>query len=278
MKQLMFVPLLLTLFGSLQAVNNQSSVYGTTNPTYAPQNTTVTNVPDIYGNAVQPQIQTNRGMPSQNVPYQQGPNQFPGYNSGQYQDPNNDRFRSDIRSNPGQYGQSSYIQGQAPQGTYYQRQNLQGTYNQNQYNNEIYQNQNLYDQYQRGQENLNRGMQYQYNTPSINSQMRNLEAMNEQNVNHQNTTVQLKSSSPDKYSNDKYSTENDREINLKIRKQITGWFTDNYKNIAIITNNGKTLIEGFVDNQDAKNTLQNDAQKIQPNTSLNVQVGQSSTR
>jgi hypothetical protein len=157
MKKMMFIPILLTLFTSLQGSDTGSSVYGAPSPTYAPKATGIGS-PTI----TTPQTQINRGATPQIAPnLQDHRQQVLNNSSSQYANPNNEKFNSDARSNPGQAGQKSYIQGQDLQGTYYQGQNLQGTYNQNQYEKQLYQNQNLHEQYQRGQGSVNNNIPHQ---------------------------------------------------------------------------------------------------------------------
>ncbi len=79
--------------------------------------------------------------------------------------------------------------------------------------------------------------------------------------------------SPDEeHPQDRFATENDREINKKIRDKITGWFTDDYKTISISTNNGHTVIDGSVDSADDRTYLVDEVRKYFPEASVNVQV------
>lgn len=64
------------------------------------------------------------------------------------------------------------------------------------------------------------------------------------------------------YPKDQYKTENDRHINSKIRNKVTGWFTDNYKDIVIRTSDGIVVIEGFVITKDDQKKLNDELKEI----------------
>lgn len=49
-----------------------------------------------------------------------------------------------------------------------------------------------------------------------------------------------------KYPKDQYKTESDRAVNNRIREQITGWFSDHFKEIVLRTSEGVVVIDGFV--------------------------------
>jgi osmotically-inducible protein OsmY len=45
---------------------------------------------------------------------------------------------------------------------------------------------------------------------------------------------------------DSFNTPADKQLNMKIRDKITGWFRDTYPDISLNTSNGVVVIEGFV--------------------------------
>lgn len=89
-----------------------------------------------------------------------------------------------------------------------------------------------------------------------------------------NDQVQVRPSSESKetYPQDRFSTESDRRLNVKIRDKITGWFTNDYKNISLNTSNGRVTLEGSVDSDKAKNKLADEVRKIEGVTSVTDQV------
>lgn len=66
-----------------------------------------------------------------------------------------------------------------------------------------------------------------------------------------------------KHPGDQYKTQNDRLLNKKIRDQITGWFTDNYKEIIIKTADGVVVVEGFALSLDDHTKLNNEINKVE---------------
>src|SRR5262249_20601935 len=71
----------------------------------------------------------------------------------------------------------------------------------------------------------------------------------------QSDTQNTQTMTEKKYPQDRFASQEDRDINARIRNQITGWFTDKYKNIAIITANGVVTITGNVNNNDDLSNL-----------------------
>lgn len=86
--------------------------------------------------------------------------------------------------------------------------------------------------------------------------------------------------SDSKFPQDQAGTDADREINRKIRSKITGWFTDNYKNIALDTSNGVVTLNGFVKSDDQNAKLINEIRNINGVKSINdhIQIKQQPQR
>ncbi|MBA2727069.1 MAG: hypothetical protein H0U49_02715, partial [Parachlamydiaceae bacterium] len=76
------------------------------------------------------------------------------------------------------------------------------------------------------------------------------------------------------YPQDSASTQGDREINKKVRDAITGWFTDDYKNIFLNTSHGKLAINGYVESEKAKTKLVDEIRKMYPDANVNVKVSE----
>lgn len=211
--------------------------------------------------------------------------------------------------NPQNYNQNFNTGSEA--GNYSQRQNAYGSqYNQsplNQNRNQDSRNMGSYNNYSNPQNNPTGDYRQGYSNPnqnysnpdsnyqdnnfnnrdlkrsedSIRTPYGNLQAANDQY-----TPNQLKDQHPNYSSNaqktlpndthphahDRYTTEKDHEINMQIREKITGWFTDDYKTITINTNNGHTVIEGYVDNADNLSYLTQTLKKYFPEAVIKVQV------
>lgn len=75
-----------------------------------------------------------------------------------------------------------------------------------------------------------------------------------------------------KYPQDSASTEPDRILNGKIRDQLSGWFTSQYDNLVISTNNGVVTITGMVDNDDELKKINDKLKKVNGIKSINNQV------
>lgn len=65
-----------------------------------------------------------------------------------------------------------------------------------------------------------------------------------------------------KYPQDAASTLHDRQINAKIRSNLSGWFSNGYENIAIRTANGVVVISGTVDNPQDIQKIKDHLKKI----------------
>lgn len=155
-----------------------------------------------------------------------------------------------------------------------------GGYNQTPYNqsndhfNQVNPNNQTQTYYNRSQANGNNNQQYDYYNPG-NSSNANQSYYNKSssNTNQPNGSVSKEQTySEKKYPQDSYSSEVDRQLNGKIREKITGWFTDNYKDIALNSNNGVVTVSGFVKSNDDINKLVNEIRKIDGVRSVNSNV------
>lgn len=75
-----------------------------------------------------------------------------------------------------------------------------------------------------------------------------------------------------KFPQDRAATESDRQLNDKIRNKITGWFSDNFKHIALNTNNGVVTINGYVDSNNDIEKLQKELRKVEGVRSINAHI------
>lgn len=88
------------------------------------------------------------------------------------------------------------------------------------------------------------------------------------NYNRSNTSY------AEKYPRDTYATPADQDINMRIRKKFSGWFSDDYKDIMLHTDNGMVTIDGYVDSENDRQKLTDKIRKIEGvrNISNNTQV------
>jgi osmotically-inducible protein OsmY len=76
------------------------------------------------------------------------------------------------------------------------------------------------------------------------------------------TTERQAASSKD-FPQDRASSAADEQLNKKIRDKVSkGWFSNSYKEIALITNNGFVVLEGVVENPKEQEKLITELQKI----------------
>jgi osmotically-inducible protein OsmY len=309
MNKFLFVPFLLTLFAGVNADYSTSSNYGySTNNSYpdrynGPGQIDVRVNRGYQSNTPYYQGQKDQGYYQDSDRYSdmrysnrmdgqsynqgsgcQGPYCNDKYNQNQSRDYQNQNW-----SNQNQSGQGSYRDGMQNKYNrptsegYIQDRNLQAMNDRDprdqNMGNRSMNDDRTYDRDTNYRNMNNRDMsdERMYDRDANYRNMNNRD-MTDERINNQNYTSNQNPSTTShsrystKYPQDKYNTENDREINEKIRKKITGWFTDDYLNISIDTENGKTSIGGFVDNQDALDDLKEDVKKVQPNATINVQV------
>ncbi|MBA3239340.1 MAG: BON domain-containing protein [Parachlamydiaceae bacterium] len=218
----------------------------------------------------------------------------------QYQNQQNDGYNQ-------QRGYSS--QGQAPQGYYNQRndqnfqqrndqnfqRNTQYDYqqsNQNQSYNQDHQNQPSNQSYNRDQQNqsnqsYNRDQQNQSNQSYNRDQQRNDNTYGSQNDSTQRSSNQSNTRTTSgsntqydqKYSQDTASNTQDRELNAKIRNQLSdGWFSTSYETVVLKTNNGVVTLSGTVDKMEDGQKLVGDIKAIEGVKSVNNQLTVKNTR
>lgn len=65
-----------------------------------------------------------------------------------------------------------------------------------------------------------------------------------------------------KFAKDTAVTPADHELNKNIRSEITGWFSNDYNDIVIATNNGVVTITGFVPSQEAFDKLTTEVKEV----------------
>lgn len=132
--------------------------------------------------------------------------------------------------------------------------------------------------YNRSSSNLNQPEAYNDSWGTRNYNNRAISQSNDatdtRNDTRNNNNTQIATDS--KFPQDRAASDNDRQINDKIRDKITGWFTNHYKNIALITSNGIVTINGYVNNNDDLGTLVVDIKKVDGVKAVNnnVQVKQ----
>ncbi len=261
MKKIILIPVLLCFLSSVYADNIDSSVYGRPSPIYGNRNTVSTQLPNQYI-PYQTNVSTYTDNPVQISPYPQYQPQ--DYYYGQYQQP--------------EYNVEQYSNSRSD-GIYERRGRTQVQYG----GNNLDQNRPTQTLDTRGSY-YNDGIQNQSINPNLNNygNMKNLQASNDRSYrgNYGNgsalaegqSAVQEQPLTSELPLQDRYTDQSDHEMNLKIRSAITNWKTNDYENIAINTSNGKTIVDGYVVSQEAKNFLFDNVRKIQPNASFNVQV------
>lgn len=254
MKKLLFVPMFLSVFSSAYAnypgqnsYQNQSSYPG------SPQG--------YYTQPSSRQGYSNQGQGYSN----QGQNYY-------------DQGQGYSQQGP---GQAYYYQGQGP--SYQQGYPSQGqgypSQGQAHYHNQGY------ERYQHGQDNYQQELNY-YDPSSQGHQQAHPQDGSSQNwYSQEQNYYEGKASAvapeaSDKYPQDRATSEKDRELNAKIRDKITGWLTNDYKNISLKTANGVVTIEGNVATIEAKKKLNDEIRKISGVNSVNdfTQVKDQGTR
>ncbi len=80
------------------------------------------------------------------------------------------------------------------------------------------------------------------------------------NVNNQ---IVVQASKPGDYSQDRWNTDQDRQLNSKIRSKLSGWFSTAYDGVILQTNNGVVILWGTVKNVDDQGKLTAEVQKIE---------------
>ena len=193
------------------------------------------------------------------------PNQ--GSSSSQYNQNSNSDYQDDNGSSTSRYNPNSDYQNRnsSPSSQYNQNPNIQ--------NRGAYQGSSP-SKYAQNSDDQDRDSDYdQDNDSSSNKKSKDSYYTAQTNRNIQEDDSDVKTSE-NKYPQDSASTDVDRKINAKIRNKITGWFSDNYKNIAIKTSNGVVLITGNVKNPDDVNALVIEVRKIDGvrNVKADVQV------
>lgn len=201
------------------------------------------------------------------------------------------------------YNQGGYNQGGYNQSPYNQSNDYYNQSNPNNQSNDYYNQSNQSSDYY-NQNNRNSSQPYNNRSQNSNSYDQNSQYNNSSNFNgsqnggssygngssyssrpylsqadystQRSTDTKDQTYSEKNYPQDSYSSEMDRQINGKIRKAITGWVTDSYKNIALSTNNGVVTLSGYVANIDDTTKLVNEIRKIDGVRSVtnNVQVKQ----
>jgi hypothetical protein len=200
------------------------------------------------------------------------------YNSsGSYSNPTGTYNPSGAYSNPtGTYNSSNAYPNQNPAQNYnqdgYQTRTYQGTQPSSQgdnYPSNSRSTQGTYSQPPQPQEYNRSPLADAYSDGSS-------RAYNNNNYNHNHAANENAANlkADPKYPNDRFKTEDDHSINKKIRGQITGWFSDHFKDIVITTADGVVVIDGFVDNVEDQKTLNDELKKINDVRSVtnNVQV------
>ena len=272
MKKLLFVPLLLSVFSSAYA-------------NYYPSQNSYHNQPSYSSQVNYSQPSSRQGYSSQGQGYSsQGQGQ--GYtNQGQgYCDQGQQGYSQQGQGASYPQGKAYYPQGQGasypqgyPQGQgYHQGQSYpsQGNYSSQGYER----SQQGHDYYPQEHNYYNPSSQgQQYSGPQDGSNQ-NWYSQEQNYYNEGRTTVAKDSS--DKYPQDRATSEKDRELNAKIRDKITGWLTNDYKNISLKTANGIVSIEGNVATVEAKKKLNDEIRKINGVSSINdfIQVKDQDTR
>lgn len=79
------------------------------------------------------------------------------------------------------------------------------------------------------------------------------------NVNNQ---IVVQATKQGDYSQDRWNTDQDRQLNTKIRSKLNGWFSSAYDGVVLQTNNGTVILWGTVKNVDDQSKLTAEVQKI----------------
>ena len=64
------------------------------------------------------------------------------------------------------------------------------------------------------------------------------------------------------YAQDQAFTDADKVINKNIRDKLSGWFTDDFRDIALSTNNGVVTVTGFADSNDDVSAITDKVSKV----------------
>jgi osmotically-inducible protein OsmY len=194
-------------------------------------------------------------------------------------------------TNPNIQNSSTYFQrSDSDQDQDNQRQDRDSNYNRNSDNSSYYtqtpRNNPSYNNQGQGNyqnnPNPNSNNLYNSNPNNVNSpeasnwnrSSRNQLGYTEKETTTKTSTLTLDNS---KYPQDRGASETDQQLNAKIREKISGWFSDNYKNIILNTSNGNVNISGTVKNDEDLKSLLKEVHKVDGvrNVNSNVQIRES---
>lgn len=183
---------------------------------------------------------SNQGAnPTYNQYYQNSDSDQDQYNQNQNQDSTN--YNRNSRNS------SNYMQTPRNNPSYY-NQSQDG--NQNNSTNTLRNNTNP--------NNMNNSNPNNMNPPEASKWSR----YNRNQIGLSDDEASAKKSSVNKYPQDSAASETDRQLNVKIRNKIAGWFTERYNNIALNTANGVVNIGGTAMTQWDITNLLNEIRKI----------------
>lgn len=102
---------------------------------------------------------------------------------------------------------------------------------------------------------------------------------NQINVTGTRETSETKNNVNNKYAQDSAATEEDRQLNAKIRDNIKGgWFSREYDTLVLRTSNGIVVISGVVDNQDDAQKINDRVKKVEGVRSVSNQLDVKNTK
>jgi len=203
--------------------------------------------------------------------YQSGYPQSGYYNQGYYQQGYSQPAYHQQYYQPGYDGSGYYNQGYSQSGQYQQ-------YDQPSFSVSGYDNQG-HSQPVQYQQSYSQPDQSGNHQEKNNNQMRpndNQMRSNDWNMTSDNANPKPKTSpsyaeskEAQKYPQDRYQTDADRQLNARIRGKITGWLSDEYKNVSLNTANGVVTVNGSVDSEEANRKLTEEVRKIDGVKSVN---------
>lgn len=94
--------------------------------------------------------------------------------------------------------------------------------------------------------------------------------------NDDSTATKMRSAEK-KYPQDTAATDADRALNAKIRDKLSGWFTNDYEQVVIKTNNGVVTISGFVEKYDDIQKVNDKLKDVSGVKSVNNQLSAKKT-